>query len=273
MIVDSHVHVVSPDHERYPLNPRSLSGTWYLDAPCSAPELAQRMAAAGVDRAVLVQGVGAYTYDNDYAADSAVADPGRFVSAACIDVRAPDARECLAYWADERGMQGVRLFSVREEDAALDDPASVAVWEQAVALGLHVIVTILPPQLPALDRLLARFPGAAVSLDHCAFVDPAAPEALLALAAHRNLYLKVTTHVLDAATKAHGSAERHVDVLVEAFGAERLMWGSDFCQTHDRPYEVLAAQGREAFAARSEAEQAWCLGGTAASLWPGLRDG
>lgn len=270
MIVDSHVHVVSPDHERYPLQPRSLSGTWYLDAPCSAPQLVQEMAAAGVDQAVLVQGVGAYTYDNAYAVDSAVEDPARFVSAACIDVRAPDALARLDYWAGERGTQGVRLFSVRAEDAPIDDPATLAVWGRATERGLHVIATILPNQLDALETGLARFPDCAVSLDHCGFVDPGALDPLLRLSARANLHLKVTTHTLDHAAEARGGVAAMIERLIGSFGAERLMWGSDFSQTHDRPYAELVALGRAAFASRSEGERAACLGDTARRLWPGV---
>ena len=76
MVVDTHTHVVAPDREAYPLSPRPLSGAWYDEAPCSAPELIGLMNAAGVDRAVLVQAVGAYSFDNRYVADSAAQAPG-----------------------------------------------------------------------------------------------------------------------------------------------------------------------------------------------------
>ena len=47
------------------------------------------------------------------------------------------------------------------------------------------------------------------------------------------------------------------------------MWGSDFCQTHDRPYEELVRSGMEAFGDLSGAQQDACLGGTARRLWFG----
>ncbi len=271
MIVDSHVHVVSPDTERYPLSPRDLSGTWYLDAPCSAPDLAAQMASAGVDRAILVQGVGAYTYDNSYAADSARVDSEHFASACCIDPLAADASERLAYWATERGMQGVRMFSVGEGAAALDDPATFPIWEKAGELGLHVIATILAEQLPQLRHVLERFPNTAVSLDHCGFPDPEKPESLLELARFANLYLKVTTHLLDDGAEHDGTPKRIVNILVDHFGAKRIQWGSDYCQIHDRPYAELVELGRQAFADRSAEERDWCLGGTALRLWPAIR--
>ena len=167
-------------------------------------------------------------------------------------------------------MQGIRIFAIGSEVDWLDDPGTFPIWERATELGLHVIVTMLSEQLPRLRNLLAQFPDTAISLDHCGFPDPERPEPLLALAEFPNLYLKLTTHLLDTAIEKRGTPAGIVDVLVDHFGAERIMWGSDFCQTHDRSYAELVELGRRAFAHRSEQERALCLGGTARSLWPGL---
>ena len=111
-MIDTHTHVVSADETRYPLRPRPLSGEWYRASPVDADGLAAAMATCGVEQAVVVQAVGAYTYENDYAADSARRRPDRFVAAACIDAEAADAPARLRYWVEERGMQGVRLFAL-----------------------------------------------------------------------------------------------------------------------------------------------------------------
>jgi len=267
-IVDCHTHVVSTDEDRYPLNPRDLSGDWYREGPASADDLAREMDASGVAQAILVQGVGAYTWDNDYAADAAAARAERFVAACAIDAEAPDAPTTLAYWLAERGMQGVRLFALsREGPSWLTADATDPLWEVAREHGAHVIVTILPHQLGELEQVLERFPGIPVSLDHCAFAlgDASAREALFALARFEALHLKVSTHNLD-----DGDPAATVRALVDGFGAERLMWGSDYCQTHDRPYGELVALARRAFGALPDAQAASCLAGTARRLWPGL---
>ncbi len=108
MLVDTHVHVISPDEERYPLQPTSLTGPWYRDEPCSLGRLIELMDDAGVDRAVLVQPVSAYGFDNRYTADSARARPDRCTSVACIDPGGADpaaelrastsARACRPSW-------------------------------------------------------------------------------------------------------------------------------------------------------------------------------
>lgn len=271
-MIDCHTHVVSPDHARYPLEPRDLSGEWYREAPASAEDLAEAMDASGVARAVLVQGVGAYTWKNDYAADAARANPDRFVSACAIDAEAEDAPDTLAYWLDERGMQGVRLFALsREGESWLATPKTMPLFEIARSRGAHVIVTLLPHQLPELERVLEREPETPVSLDHCGFAlgDDEAREALFALARFDALHLKISTHNLDEAEQGRGVGAL-VRELIDRFGAERLMWGSDFCQTHDRPYARLVELGRRAFEPLPGDQAEACLSGTARRLWPGL---
>lgn len=268
MIVDSHVHVVAPDTARYPLSPRPLSGKWYLEAPCSAERFFVEMEAAAVDRAVLVQAVGAYSFDNAYAADSARARPDRFVSAACIDPEGPDPKGELDRWIRDRGMQGVRIFAVSRTTSWLGDPSTFPIWEHALSLGAHLIVTIMGPhQVPELVRFLEAFRDVPVSLDHCGFPNPAEPGSLFDLARFQKLQLKVTTHVIDAGTEHDGEPQPFVGRIAETFGAERMMWGSDFSQTHDRSYAELVALGQQAFTGLSAKDRADCLGGTAARCW------
>ena len=274
MIVDTHVHVVAEDQDAYPFDSAGLPGRWYLESPCSAEGLIEQMDATGVDRAILVQGVGAYSFDNRYATDSARRHARRFVSAVCVNPHEADAADTLARWAREGETRGVRLFTLGQRGFSIDDDLAAPLWRTAADLGLHVIVTLLADQLPVLDRVLAQYPEIAVSLDHCAFPALAGPpwneqRDLLALARHANLHLKVSTHVLDAAAEATGDPAAFVPVLADAFGADRLMWGSDFCQTHDRSYAELVALGRRAFGCLPDADRDAGLGGTALRLWSG----
>jgi predicted TIM-barrel fold metal-dependent hydrolase len=267
VIVDAHVHLVAADEARYPLQPKPLSGPWYREAPCSAEQFAGLMDEAGVGRALLVQPLGAYSYDNRYAADSAARVPERFASVCCVDPEGPDPPAELAYWVRERGMRGVRLFALSRGPSWLGGPRAIALLERAAELGVHPVVTIFTHQLPELRALLERFPALPFSLDHCGFPElagepwrEAAP--LFSLAELPNLSCKLTTHVLDRAARC-GEPQSFVRALVDQFGAGRVMWGSDFAQTHDRPYAELVRLGRAACAELSADEQAACLGGTA----------
>ena len=276
MIIDTHTHIVSSDHDRYPLNPRNLSGEWYKKSPHTDVEFLACMDATGVSKAVLVQPIGAYTYDNSYTADSAAKTPERFASACCIDMEADNPLGMLEHWAVKRKMQGIRLFALSARgDSWLDDERTYPVWERAAELGVHVIVTIFGHQLPQLRRVLERFPTTRVSLDHCGFpaldgppFDAASP--LFELATLGNLYCKVSSIVIDAASQDDAEPSQFIQKLVSEFGADHVMWGSDFCQTHDRTYVELVALAKDAFSCLSSEDQTWCFAGTAKSLWPSL---
>ena len=90
---------------------------------------------------------------------------------------------------------------------------------------------------------------------------------MLALARHVGLHLKVTSHVLEA---AGADAPALVERLAATFGADRLVWGSDYPQTHDRSYAKLVALGRAACEELTESDRARVLGGNALRLWPQL---
>ena len=114
-MIDTHVHVIAEDESAYPFQPMSLSGAWYREAPCSAEGLLEAMDRSGVARAILVQPLGAYSYDNRYAADSALRHPDRFVGVCCVDPQGDDPVGALTHWVRERGMRGIRLFALSRD--------------------------------------------------------------------------------------------------------------------------------------------------------------
>src|SRR5260221_9703602 len=170
MVVDTHVHVVG-DESRYPLNPPGVGSNWFREAPVDVEGFSRLMDEAGVDRAVLVQAMGAYGFDNDYVLDAAATDPGRFKSVVIVDVAGdPEAAaKTLRTLATERGANGVRLFALGDDWIGAPDAA--VIWRTAADLGLLVVATLLARQLPSLARALGRFPDMPVALDHCGFPD------------------------------------------------------------------------------------------------------
>ena len=252
LVVDTHTHVISDDHQRYPLQVADYPGVeWVHEAPVTVDELLAEMAVAGVDRAVLVQAQGGYGTDNSYVVDARAAYPETFSAVAIVD----DPAELDLLAASRVG--GVRFFAIGGGGPLGDE----RVWDAVRRLGLRVSAATLPEYLPALDEALAAHPDVILALDHCGF----APEAIGDYAHLSNLYLKVTPHVLDA-----GDPAAMLQRLAEQFGLDRIMWGSDYSQTHDRPYLELADQARAACSNMSTSEQAQFLGGTALALWPEL---
>jgi predicted TIM-barrel fold metal-dependent hydrolase len=277
VIVDTHVHVVARDETRFPLRPSGVGSQWFREHPVTAEEYLATAAAAGVERAVLVQAHGAYGSDNAYVLDALSVAPDRFVGVVIVDPTDPDPAARLRELAAVPGCRGVRLFGIGAESPAwFDGDVGAALWDTAIELDLRIVATLLAPELPRLVTMLMRHPGAPVVLDHCGFPDLhdgppfASAGSLFALADHPGVHLKVTSHVLEVAGDTAGA---FVERLVAVFGADRLVWGSDYPQTHDRSYLDLVALGRDACAGLSSADQARVLGENALRLWPSLSSG
>lgn len=267
MLVDTHVHVVADDRERYPLHPREFTGPWYETHPCSAEKLDALMHGAGVDRAVLVQGVSAYGFDNRYTLDAAATHPGRFTSVVCTAQSDPDAVDVVTQLVRARAARGFRWFTFHG-DTSLSEPR--ALWEALDALGVPVVVSFLADRLPEFTDLVPTLPSIRFAVDHCAFVDfsRGIPGELSALGAFPNVWLKVSTHAIRSAA-AGGDAADAVAELAAGFGG-RVMWGSDYPQTHDLPYVDLVELGRRAGAKLTAPLRDAYAAASAIALWPEL---
>jgi L-fuconolactonase len=245
--------------------------------------------AVGIDAAILFP-----VNELEWAAALSVAEPDRFAWVAMAGPPyGPSAAEGLA-----AGAAGVRaiLGSTRTGDTSGADLAYHAehTFPLCAREGAPVFV-YSPFDLGAVDEAARRHPQTTFVLDHLGqmqapihFVDDqfANVEQLLGLARHDNLRLK-----LSAAPT--GSREPypfrdiwpHVRAIVDAFGAERIMWGSDISRVANRngfvtPYPV---EGRYAgfhtyaesllYLSETElltaAERDWILGRTARAVLPG----
>jgi len=260
-IVDTHVHVVSPDLARYPLSPGGLPGSWYRERPVSAEQFRAEASAAGVSRAVLVQAVGAYSFDNTYLADAARADRIHFRGACALDGRDPAAPSRLRALVREQGIDAVRIFALAAPgESWVAGPDARRLWQAALELRIPAIATVFEHQLGDLALVVERYPQLYVALDHCGFpaLDDPGWESrgpLWALAHFPNLALKVSSHLLHTALEHGRDPARLVAALCERFGDRRLLWGSDYPQTPG-PYAELVALGRSAFAVlRPEARE------------------
>jgi predicted TIM-barrel fold metal-dependent hydrolase len=259
--------VISADVERFPLNPPGVNtGPWWETHPCSADLLQLLMDDAGVDRAVLVQGVGAYGFDNEYTLSASTATPEKFANVVCTDRRAEDAASTVRGLV-ERGARGYRWFMVHD-DARLEAPRSV--WDALGGLWVPVVMTFLEDRLEDFAAAVPRLPEIPLAVDHCAFADLShgIPDALAVLGDFPNVYLKVSTHALRSAGKGGDAADAVAELAARFDG--RLMWGSDFSQTHDVPYLDLAEEGRRAAAKLDDEQRDAYLAGSALTLWPEL---
>ncbi len=277
-IVDIHPHAISKDQNRYPLDP--LGGTvssWARERAVDAEELLDRLDGAGIRRAVVVQAATAYGYDNGYAADSAAAHPDRLLYVGMVDVRAPGAAERVRYWVRERGMAGLRIFSDGSTlDAWLEDPQTFPAWEAARDLGIPVCVQTGYESLPILARTVARFTEVPVLLDHCAWPPAedgppyAAAADFFALAGLPNLHLKITEAFFRDLGEGKGSVRTFMERTLGAFGARRIVWGSNFPSSPGTLIELRDLALAE-LAFLSEPDRRAIFAENALALYPGLR--
>jgi L-fuconolactonase len=245
MKFDAHAHIVSTDTARYPSAP--LSGRVRdgdLDDPITAERLLGLLDANDVERAVVVQRAHIYGYDNAYVVDAAERYPDRLRAVCAIDAQSPDGPRQVRYWVGERGAIGIRLTEpYRGADTSwFDSPAALATWESAAELGvpvrLHFFRWNRAACLPAVAPLLGRFPQTTVVIDHLSNLSAEAgpPDygldaPLAALMPHPNLHLLVSTINLARLDAEQVPAAPAIEHIVRAFGAARVMWGSDVGQS------------------------------------------
>ena len=278
-IIDTHTHVLSPDTARYPADPiGGHQSDWSLARPVDADGLVRALDGAGITKAVVVQASTVYGHDNRYVAAALAAHPDRFVGVYSIDALAPDAVATIQRWQGE-GLAGFRLFTTGSTMPGQADwlghEDSYPAWAYAEAHGIPVCLQMTMQGLPALRRLLERFPGARVLLDHCARPDlsdgPPYRRAreLFELAAFPGVHLKLTHRALTAAAQGASTPGDFLRRALDTYGAGRVAWGSNFPAAAGPLAELLAA-AVDTLSELSGADRALIFGGTAEAFYPAL---
>jgi L-fuconolactonase len=142
--------------------------------------------------------------------------------------------------------------------------------------GLPYDLLLYPTQLPAAVELVALLPEQPFVVDHLAKPRIAASAIegwgrdIRAIARHENVCCKVSGMVTEAARQGWKRADftPYLDVVLEAFGPERLMFGSDWpvCLLAGE-YADVATIPRDYFSRLSATEQRMIWGGTAARFY------
>jgi predicted TIM-barrel fold metal-dependent hydrolase len=279
MVIDTHCHVIATDTKRYPLAPIfGKQSAWSAEHPLDYPDMVKADVAAGVDKAVLVQAASAYAFDNSYVADAVAARPERFAGVFSIDVIAPDAVAKMKHWMS-KGLTGMRIFTSGSTHAAQEtffaDEAAFPAWQYASDQGLSVCMQMRVAGLPLLETVLKRFPRVRVILDHFARAEAAdgppfaSAAPLFALSKYPNVYLKLTHRPIEQSMKGKATPETFLGKAVSEFGAQRVLWGSNF-PAAGSPLPDLIKMAREALSFLPPQDHDWIFCKTAQSLYPAL---
>lgn len=193
---------------------------------------------------------------------------------------APDAVTTIRQWVD-RGLAGLRVFtggSTKEFDPSeLDDARAYPAWELLGDLGLTMCIQTGPVGLPAVVALARRFPNVPIILDHLGRPDVTdgapytAAQSLFDIAPIQSIYLKLTPRIMGDVKKGGASPESFFPKLVEAFGAQRLAWGSNY-PTSEGTLADIKATAQDRLSCLSDEDRSWIFAKTAQSLYPRLAD-
>jgi predicted TIM-barrel fold metal-dependent hydrolase len=280
-IIDSHMHVWSDDLTRFPFAHPYEANFKPPKIPASLEILVKEMDEHKIDRCVLVQTI-YHGWDNRYLVHCLKAEPKRFKGQGLIDPTDPKVAEKLEYWMTKHGLAGMRFSPMyyQGRDDWLNARATDAVWQKGAELGAVFNFFIAASQLPKLEDMVKRHPKVKVVIDHVGRVDLEAkdPEpdirSLLALARYPNVWVKVSEFSSLLPTKKYPFRDAYpvVKRVYDAFGPDRLLWGTGFPGSTrgqaDRPtvQEELAIIQKEIPFFTAE-DRAKILGRNAAKLW------
>lgn len=273
MRLDSHQHFWSYNADDYgwmtgPLAPLARD---YLPA-----DLQCHLNQAGLDGSILVQ-VRQSLEENRWMLELADQNPSIRGVVGWVDLCAEDVADQIDRFSEHAAFKGVRhIVQDEPDDEYLLRPEFQRGVGILVSKGMRYDILVYPKQLDAAIAFVRAFPEQPFVLDHIA--KPLVKEGVLApwadqiraLAESDNVSCKVSGMITEADWNDWTEADfdPYLDVVLEAFGAERLMYGSDWpvC-TLAGSYERVFALA-ERFAARlSTAERAAFYGGNAARFY------
>ncbi|WP_050401955.1 amidohydrolase family protein [Bradyrhizobium embrapense] len=225
LAIDTHAHVF---HHGLKLAPGRRYAPDY-DAPLAL--YLQQLDQNGITNGVLVQPSFLGT-DNSYLVECLKATNGRLRGIAVVDV-AVTADELRTL--DRAGIAGIRLNLVGQKLPDLASGEWTALLAEIRALDWQVEIQRNAGDLATLaPKLLDQ--GVKVVLDHFALPDPKLGaddpgfQSVLKLGATRNVWVKISAPYRNGPA-GEAFAKQAYPLLRNAFGVDRLLWGSDWPHT------------------------------------------
>nr|WP_269326803.1 amidohydrolase family protein [Kineosporia mesophila] len=209
-------------------------GEPHAGPPPTADDLLRRMDEAGVHAAVLVPP--SWEGDrNDLALEAARRHPDRFAVTGRIPLGDPRAWHRLATWREEPGLLGVRLTLHRPPWSTwLEENRLEGFWDAAEQAGVPVAL-YAPQAHDTIVRVAREHPALRLTIDHLGLpLGTVGEQALRLLPRLRELARLPNVAVKASAVPCHAgepppyrSWRRPLLDLVDAFGSDRVFWGSD----------------------------------------------
>lgn len=258
-LFDTHAHFFTDDTARYPVDltgaresPEALAVRLARD-PSTAARVLSLWDECGVAGGAAVQYNTVYKTDNRYTIDVADAHSNRVSAVLILRADAPDTPVQLGALAERHNVSGLRLFGYPDADGQypwLDSSAALETWDVAAAFGLRMVIMYAPgkPSQAALRRIVAlakRHPHTQIALDHCGWpgVEGGVANAIghehLELVDIPNIHFKFTQINFNRFAETGIDPAAFVRQLIDTYGADRVMWGSDYGNTQNSYAEMV----------------------------------
>ena len=138
----------------------------------------------------------------------------------------------------EDGYRGVRINpGLYPSEAGLDGPIPDRILERCAEIDVAAGFLVGPEHFDAVEALAQRHPSVRMVIDHfghCRTADGGPllnpdMKRLVAMARRPNIYVKITEWPRASSTEwPHRDLHPWVHALLDAYGPQRLMWGTDF---------------------------------------------
>lgn len=238
-------------------------------------DLAATLTKHAIGRTILVQAAPTVA-ETHFLLDLAAQTPFVAGVVGWIDLANPDAVRQIEELSAQPLLLGLRpMLQDLPDDAWILNPALAPAISAMIAHGLRLDALVKPRHLHLLHRFLNRWPALPVVVDH-----GAKPEIgrraiddwerdLRVIAAQTEACCKLSGLLTEAGPDATAADIRpYVEILLDAFGPERLMWGSDWPVLElAADYDRWLAIAEELTSHLNADEKAALFGGTAANFY------
>ncbi|KAB2874303.1 MAG: amidohydrolase family protein [Bauldia sp.] len=230
-IIDTHCHLVYPDRLRYPW----LDSVPALNHPFPVEAYRRQAEQAGITDTIHME---VDVAEADMAAETKMVTALDGIAAVIAACR-PEHAGFPAYVeqaAANPKLKGFRRVLHTEPDDLAAAPGFAENVARLAAYGFTFDLCALPRQLPVVAGLARRCPDVQFILDHCGIPDVKAGaldpwrDHITAIAALPNVACKISGVVAyaDPAGWTVDDLRPFVEHCIEAFGFDRVVWGSDW---------------------------------------------
>ncbi|MDE0695436.1 MAG: amidohydrolase family protein, partial [Boseongicola sp.] len=230
---------------------------------------------AGIDGTILVQAAPTVA-ETEFMLGLAREEPFIRGVVGWVDFEAPSASDDIARLSRQPALVGLRpMIQDIADDGWMLGEGLVATFDALIDADLTFDALTLPRHLPALRELLARHPNMRTVIDHGS--KPLIRDGIMdgwdqdmaALASETSAFCKLSGLVTEAhADWTVDDLRPYVEHLLDTFGPDRLVWGSDWpvctlASSYGRWVEVAG----ELLSGLAEDETSAILGGNAARAY------